>query len=124
MTDAALCEVGSRARTQPPPPAVVFEALTDPDRDPARPWLALLDDEQPPRVLETAYPELVVWSSLWPRRPDARVRFELAPDGGAGTLLRWRLLMAEPLPDDSLLGHLRKRLNELINAELRHTFGQ
>ncbi|WFE31404.1 hypothetical protein [Micromonospora sp. WMMD975] len=123
-SDPALHEVGSRARTQPPPPAIVFDALTDPDRDPARPWLVLLDDEQRPRVLEAAYPELVVWSSLWPRRPDARVRFELASDGRAGSLVRWRLLVAEPLPDGSLLGHLRKRLNRLINAELRYTFGQ
>jgi hypothetical protein len=26
------------------------------------------------------------------------------------------------MPDPSLLGHLRKRLNELINANLRYTF--
>jgi hypothetical protein len=26
--------------------------------------------------------------------------------------------------DPSLLGHLRKRINELINANLRYTFGQ
>ena len=38
--------------------------------------------------------------------------------------LRWTLLVEEPLPDPSLLGHLRKRLNELINANLRYTFGQ
>ncbi|TDC73541.1 hypothetical protein E1193_25355 [Micromonospora sp. KC606] len=119
-----MIEAGSRARTQPPPPAVVFEALTQPDRDPARPWLRLLDDEQRPQILEAANPRLVVWSSLWPRRPDAQVRFELSSDGGAGTLLHWKLLVAEPLPDPSLLGHLRKRLNELINADLRYSFGQ
>ncbi|SCG46188.1 hypothetical protein [Micromonospora humi] len=124
MDASTLHEVGSRARTQPPPPSVVFEALTRPDRDPARPWLRLLDDEQPPRVLEAEHPDLVVWSSLWPRRTDARVRFELASDGGCGCLLRWRLLVTEPLPDASLVGHLRKRLNRLINADLRFTFGQ
>jgi hypothetical protein len=31
---------------------VVFEALTQPDRDPARPWLLLLDDERLPDVID------------------------------------------------------------------------
>ncbi len=118
-----MLEAGRRERAQPPPPAVVCEALTRPDADPARPWLHLLDDEQPPRVLEVAPPHLVVWSSLWPRRPDAVVRFDLTARG-AETLLRWTLLVEPPLPDASLLGHLRKRLNQLINADLRGTFGQ
>ncbi|SBT37387.1 SRPBCC family protein [Micromonospora auratinigra] len=118
-----MIEAGSRARSQPPPPAVVFEALTEPDRDPMRPWLRLLDDEQRPRILRAEHPHLVVWSSLWPKRPDAEIRFELSPDG-AGTRLRWTLLVDEPPPDPSLLGHLRKRLNQLVNADLRYTFGQ
>ncbi|MEU1810765.1 hypothetical protein [Micromonospora aurantiaca (nom. illeg.)] len=46
------------------PPAVVFEALTGPDRDPARPWLRLLVDEQSPRILHAEHPCVVVWSSL------------------------------------------------------------
>ena len=120
-----MIEVGTRRRPQPAPPRFVFEALTQPDRDPARPWLVLLDDEQPPRVLEAVDPELVVWSSLWPRRPDARIRFDVLPDaGGEGTALRWTLLVEEPEPDASLLGHLRRRLNVLVNANLRFTFGQ
>lgn len=117
-------DAGTRGRTQPAPPHAVFQALTDPDRDPARPWLLLLDDEQPPRVLDAKKPDLVVWSSLWPKRPDARVRLDMSSDGTAGTMLRWTLLLADPLPDPSLLGHLRKRLNQLINANLRYTFGQ
>ncbi|WP_243706366.1 hypothetical protein [Micromonospora sp. KC721] len=52
------------------------------------------------------------------------MRFELSSGGGAGTLLHWKLLVAEPLPDSSLLGHLRKRLNQLINADLPYSFGQ
>ncbi|MEW2382378.1 hypothetical protein AB0873_09845 [Micromonospora sp. NPDC047707] len=119
-----MLEAGSRMRNQPPPPAAVFEALTTPDRDPRRPWLRLLDDEQAPRVLRAEHPHLVVWSSLWPRRPDAEVHFHLAFDGIYGTQLRWTLLVVEPLPDPSLLGHLRKRLNFLINENLRSTFGQ
>jgi hypothetical protein len=119
-----VVEAGSRERSQPAPPHVIFEALTVPDRDPARPWLLLLADERPPRLIDAERPNLVVWSSLWEKRPDAQVRFDLAPDGAAGTRLRWTLLVVEPLPDPSLLGHLRKRLNELINANLRRTFGQ
>ncbi|PZF99000.1 hypothetical protein [Micromonospora deserti] len=119
-----MLEAGNRMRGQPPPPAVVFEALATPDRDPTRPWLRLLDDEQAPRILRAERPHLVVWSSLWPRRPDAQVQFHLASDSGGGTQLRWRLLVAGPLPDPSLLGHLRKRLNVLINENLRATFGQ
>ena len=101
---------------------MVCAALSDPGGDPVRPWLHLLADEQPPRVLRAEPPHLVVWSSLWPRRPDARVRFELTPRG-AETLLTWTLLVDPPMPDDALLGHLRKRLNQLVNAGLRGTFG-
>jgi hypothetical protein len=120
-----VIEVGSRRRSQPAPPRVLYEALTTPDRDPARPWLLLLADEQRPVVVEAVEPALVVWSSLWPRRPDARIRFELPREpGGSGTALRWVLLVDEPPPDASLLGHLRRRIDELVNARLRSTFGQ
>jgi hypothetical protein len=118
-----VIEAGSRTRTQPPPPHVVFEALIDPDRDPRRPWLLLLEDEQRPRVLRTQPARLVVWSSLWPSRPDAEVHFHLEPVD-AETSMRWTLLVDEPFPDDSKLGHLRKRLNQLINGNLRRSFGQ
>ena len=114
---------GSRQRSQPAPPYVVFEVLTDPDRDPARIWLTLLGNEQAPRIIGAEKPSWLVWSSLWPKWPDAQVRFDLASDDTAGTLLRWTLLM-EQVPDPSELGHLRKRLNVLINANLRYTFGQ
>jgi hypothetical protein len=101
-----------------------LEVLADPDREPGRPWLLLLDDEQSPQLIDAEKPNFIVWSSLWEKRPDARVRFDLASDGAAGTRLRWTLHLAEPLPDPALLGHMRKRLNELINANLRYTFGQ
>jgi hypothetical protein len=120
----SVLEAGSRKRNQPAPPHVIYEALTQPDRDPVRPWLLLLDDEERPRTLEVRKPHLVVWSSIWTKRPDAQVRFDLPFDGTAGTDLRWTLLLADPLPEPSLLGHMRKRLNQLINANLRYTFGQ
>lgn len=124
-TVVAMHEIGSRKRSQPAPPHVIFEALTQPNRDPQRPWLLLLDDEVPPKVLKTRHPDAVVWSSLWKKRPDAVIRFDLlrAKDG-YGTDLRWTLEVEEPVPDDALVGHMRKRLNELINANLRYSFGQ
>lgn len=124
-TLGVMLDAGSRRRNQPAPPHVIFEALTEPNRDPARPWPELLDDEQTPRPVEVAKPGLVVWSSLWTKRPDAVVRFELPADrSGQGTDLRWTLLVNEPMPDAALVGHMRKRLNQLINANLRYTFGQ
>jgi hypothetical protein len=118
-------EVGSRKRNQPAPPHIIFEALTHPNRDPQRPWLLLLDDEVAPQLLEKDHADSVVWSSIWKKRPDAVIRFDLPRDDGCyGTDLRWTLQVEEPLPDEALLGHMRKRLNVLINANLRYTFGQ
>lgn len=108
---------------QPPPPHIVFEALRHPDADPARPWLDLLPDEQHPVVIESNPPRSLTWSSIWTQRPDAVIRFELPGDSN-GTNLRWMLYVDEPLPDQPLIGHMRKRMNQLINANLRYTFGQ
>lgn len=116
-------EIGSRARKLPAPPAVVWESLTDPRRPGARPWLNLLPDEIDPRVLETERPTRVVWSSLWPSRPRDRVHLELTAVHGE-TLLRFTLLTPDDLPDQSKTGHLRRRLNELLFADLRFSYGQ
>lgn len=119
-----MIELGARTRNQPAPPHVLFEALTQFHRDLTRPWLVLLDDEQEPAIVEAQSPHLVVWSSLWPHRPSARIRFELPSDGGDGTDLRWTLEVDPPSPDESAIGHMRKRINELVNANLRYSFGQ
>jgi hypothetical protein len=120
-----MLEAGRRQRNQPAPPGVVFEALTEPNRDLDRQWLRLLDDEVPPRILERVAPSVVVWSSLWTKRADARIRFDLPLDeSGYGTDLCWTLTVDDPMPGDELLGHLRKRINELINRDLRLSFGQ
>jgi hypothetical protein len=116
-------EIGSRMRNQPAPPGILFEDLCDPHRLPVRPWLRLLDDEMEPVVVESSRPRLVVWSSLWVKRPDARLRFDLEAAKG-GTDLRWTLYVDEPLPDPSLTGHMRERIGELINANLRYSYGQ
>ena len=119
-----MIEVGTRRRNLPAPPHIVFQALTEPHRDPVRPWLLLLDDETPPVLLALQKPSLVLWSSLWTKAPDARIRFDLPSDGASGTDLRWTLMVPEPAPDNARLGHFRKRINQLINANLRYGFGQ
>lgn len=119
-----MIAIGSRKRNQPAPPRVVFEALGEPDGDPYGPWLKLLDDEQRPNVVRSQAPSILVWSSLWTKRPDAVVEFALAPSADGGTALRWTLYVEEPIPADPFVGHMRKRLNELINANLRFTFGE
>jgi hypothetical protein len=114
--------IATRRRGQPPPPRVVWEALTAPNRDPRRQWLTLRPTEVVPRLVESARPVLVVWSSIWTARPDDLIRFDLEP-AGQGTDLRWTLLAPDEPPPD-VVGPLRKRLNVLINAQLRYTFGQ
>lgn len=116
-------EIGARRRNQPAPPHILFEDLTHPHRNPARPWLHLVDDEVEPTVLEARHPDHLIWSSLWASRPDARVHFALPPKEG-GTDLRWTLYVDDPSQDPALTGHMRKRLNVLINANLRFTYGQ
>lgn len=116
-------ELGSKQRNQPAPPWLIFDDLCDPHRQPAKPWLHLLDDETEPTVIESHRPDFVVWSSLWVKRPDARVRFDLPP-GGGGTDLRWTLFVDEPLPEAKLTKHMFQRIGELINANLRYSYGQ
>ena len=116
-------EIGSRVRKLPAPPAVVWESLTQPRRPGARPWLNLLEDEVDPRVLEAQRPTRVVWSSLWPRRPRDQIRLELAT-AGSETLLKFTLLTPADLPDQSKTGHMRRRLNQLLFADLRFSYGQ
>ena len=111
-------------RDQPAPPTIVFESLTEPNRDRNRQWLRLLDDEVRPAVPEAEQPRSVVWSSWWSKRSDARTRFDLPSDGRGGTDLCWSLFVDEPMPEASLLGHMCKRVNFSINANLRFTFGQ
>jgi hypothetical protein len=122
---AEVRELGSRERSQPAPPHAVWASLIDPRRSGARPWLELLADEVEPHVIEAVEPDRVVWSSLWPDRPQDRIRFDLRiADDGYSCALRWSLLTPDDPPSDSKLGHLRHRLNLLVNDRLRGSYGQ
>ena len=114
--------IATKRRRQPVPPSVLFEDLIFPNRQPSRPWLMLFDDEIEPTVIESERPGKVVWTSLWAKRPDLRVAFDLVDIGG-GTDLRWTLLAEGAVPD-SQLRHLCQRIGTLINANLRYTYGQ
>ncbi|MCR6030673.1 hypothetical protein GGQ22_04350 [Nocardioides sp. zg-579] len=116
--------VGTRARRLPAPPHVVWRSLAAPDEPGTRPWLApaLLPDEVVPQVLESDEPRLVVWSSLWPRRPDDRIELETNADRGE-TPLRFVHLTPLELPPEETLRHLRRRVNQLLFAELRFSYG-
>jgi hypothetical protein len=110
----------SRSRAQPPPARVIYEALSDPIADQARrEWLDLHDGEIPPRVLQADFPSLVVWASLWPDRPDDQIRFDIEDQR-----LTWTLLGEASDEDEARLDQLRHRLNVLINANLRYSFGR
>jgi hypothetical protein len=119
-----MLELGSRERGQPAPAHIVWESLTAPRKPTARPWLDLLPDEIEPRIVEAEPPSLVVWSSLWPDRPHDLIRFDLRPAGERdGCTLRWTLTTTDAPPTDSKLGHLRHRINVLINERLRYSYG-
>ena len=83
----------------------------------------MLSDEVEPEILVAEEPTRLVWSSLWPSRPDDQVQLELSSVGGE-TTLTFTLLTPEEPPDPSKLGHLRRRLNQLLGADLRFSYGQ
>ena len=83
----------------------------------------LLPDEAEPQVLEADKPIRVVWTSLWPSRPNDRVLLELTLVEGE-TALKFTLLTPDDTPDESKLGHLRHRINQLLLADLRYSYGQ
>lgn len=116
-------ELGSRERTQPAPPLIVWRSLIQPHEPAARPWLDLLDDEVEPTVVKSVEPELVVWTSLWPQNPDDTIRFDLR-SAGAGTALRWTLTTPGDAPAQDRVNFLRHRLNVLVNERLRLSYGQ
>lgn len=113
--------VATRLNSLPPPAWVVFDDLANPLQHNGRPWLTLLGDETAPDILVADRPSLVVWSSIWTSRPDARIRFDL--DGSMDATVRWTL-MVEPPVHDGQLRHMGKRIGDLVFANLRYTYGQ
>jgi hypothetical protein len=85
----------------------------------------LTDDEGfEPSVVEATRPGLVMWSSLWPDRPNDRIRFTITDDAGEGSSLRWTPESPDDPPGAARLDHMRHRINYLINGEMRESFGQ
>lgn len=101
---------------------MVWDDLVEPKSTGTRAWLDLLPDEVAPLVLESVRPSRVVWSSLWPDRPKDRVVIEIASSGGESAVT-FTLLAAGDPPDDSKTGHIRRRVNHLLWADLRFSYG-
>ncbi|HEV3354261.1 MAG TPA: hypothetical protein VG076_15130 [Acidimicrobiales bacterium] len=114
--------LAEREKSQPPPPSIVWETLTDPYRAGTRQWLVVAEGEVEPTVIEAERPSLVVWSSLWPDRPNDMIRFRIEENSG-GSSLKWTLESPDEPPDDARLGQIRHRINYLINGEMRDSFG-
>lgn len=115
--------LGYRARPLPAPPRIVFQSLAEPKGPGTSPWVVLLEDERPPIVLQAEESHHVRWSSLWPSRPNDVLDFEISPKDG-GSILRFILSTPDESPDASRLGHMRKRLNHLLFADRRFSYGQ
>lgn len=73
---------------QAPPQRFVWQALADPTSDQVRSgyvWFRPQDDEQIPQIVRSVEPSEVVWTALWPDRPELRVIFEIEPRRYGGT---------------------------------------
>lgn len=116
--------IEERARTQPAPPHAVFEALAEPNRARGRQWLTLRSDEVSPQVVEALKPRSVVWSSIWRGAPVVSIHFDIAASGG-GSTVSWVLDAgsASP-PNPTELSKMKQRIDQLINRDLRLSFGQ
>jgi hypothetical protein len=113
MPVAGPVAVASKRHRLAPPPWRIFDALTTEVSD----WFSLRPGEVEPRIVSTASPSLVVWSSLWPARPLDVIEFHLEPDGaGCGLQLVW---LTEAPPDGEAINLVRHRLNYAIGGELR-----
>jgi len=52
------------------------------------------------------------------------VVLDLTSDGEGGSRLGFTLLAAGDPPDPALTGHIRKRINQVLFADLRFSYGQ
>lgn len=115
--------LGQRVRRLPAPPPVVWADLVERRAFGVRAWLRLGPDEVEPRVLRSHEPREVVWSSLWPARPRVRIVLECLPSGPE-TRLRFTIESPEEVDDASVVGHYRRRVNEILYRDLRESYGQ
>jgi len=120
-----MVEYGRRTQELPAPPHVVWSDLRTPRREGVRAWLDLQDDERAPAILEADEPTRIVWSSLWPDRPDDRIELIIAPYESETALeFVWSAPEGSDVPSAGRIGHVRKRLNVLLFGELRYSYGQ
>lgn len=108
------------AKSLPAPARVVRDNLIAPESG-SREWLSLRSEEAQPRILAVS-DESVVWSSLWPDRPNDEIRFEVAVKNSE-CLLAWELFVDAPEPDDNEAQAMASRVNKIVNNDLRRSFG-
>ncbi len=113
--------LATRRKRLPAPPHVVHESLRQPNRDPARRWLHLYLDEVWP-IISTPDQNTVIWISIWRRRPDIKIQFQVSSDEADGTWLRF-VITAEEEEGDPIV-NVGRRMSRLIFAELRYCYGQ
>ena len=91
----------------------------EPDRHRRRVRAAAADLRQVKRtVVQAVFPSLVVWASLWPDRPDDQIRFDIEDQR-----FTWTLMGVASAAAEERLAQLRYRLDVMINADLRISFG-
>lgn len=117
--------IADRTRSLPAPVGIVHADLIRPTTDGPRAWLKLLPDEVPP-VTHPGGDLTLVWASIWTRHPELTIHLTCTPDG-AGCRLRFVVHAPDATPgvdDDAWIGHIRRRLNQLLFGELRFSYGQ
>jgi hypothetical protein len=91
----------------------VFRALTEERGH----WVQLERGEMLPTVVDAVDGRRIVWSSMWPVRPDDTIEFELSR-AARGTAVRYRWFTDSP-PDERDVNTTRQRLNRNIGGCLR-----
>jgi hypothetical protein len=121
--EGPLIALAQRRKTQPPPPWIIWELLSDPFQSEDRPWFDRRDGEQPPMILSATKPQAITRSSIWSDHAELIIEFQIEPCG-PGAAVTWTLLGPEGCLDDLEIRQRRRRLNQLINGQLRDTFDQ
>ena len=118
-----LTTITGRTRKQPMPTPVLFEALRRPTSGHPRQWLTLQPGEQCPTATAATEPREVVWTTVWPDLTGAVIRFVIETDG-PGSQLTWTLEIPDHPVADVRRATLTRRIDELVNRDLRLALGQ